>query len=1390
MGDIPALVQVGRPITLIPVGLKEAALDSPTFRSGFTHFSEQLDLVEKWLEGYVRITSKLTHEVGNFESLVNGFLAQTTLPTHLSEAVLDHDYTMLAMKRYREGAKEFWMATISGLKKIQSNILEPIRTFLHNDVRSFRETRRNLSITQKELDNLQSRYSGQAKTKEASSLREDAFQLHEARKAYLKASMDFSVTAPQLRMALDKMLVKVFADQWRDMQKPRQNISGSIGKWGSDIERVRSWSREMENGEKVFRRELQTARKQIEESAEAAARPSRELEDYVVGPASASAARAPSTGNLQVPEKQGWLNLRTSSGKQNTKWLRRWFYVKNGIFGWLVQGSRSGGVEESERIGVLLCNVKPGNSDDRRYVFEVKTKDTTIVVQAETQPELISWIAAFDVAKEKALEDPASTESPGLGPRAQDPAFAISPPSAPEFAASAADSGMPQHTDDNMGTFGVDRSSTLPVPGSSFDVSSHRRSFAERDVDASRDPASRIIQKLDIHRKPLGGDKLAGSLASPGLSGGGIASLIAASHTSMPVGPGATPTPPPSEMPISRKSSAQMPTSTLAPNTLANPPAATNLSAAAVIVNGERGIGVGRTDASGGMPSGLMANIWGSTNWGHLNRLERGEVKSPQEKSIKLSDPPSPMSRPSNPSPGSGSPPQSAASLGASDLASGSTGLDKNTDISSASATSPSHRKTISLGGDEKKDTTSLALEYPNYYPLQLKTQNAQFRLLFPNIHRDERVVLVFKATWSPNEQQEFPGRVYVTEKKIYFYSNHCGLILITNVSLDSISEITSATGKECDFIFCHLKNNNNQKTDYNRITIKVFLEPLGLLQRRLNFLVRNRTSQGVGIEEVMKSLIKMEQDDLESSPSIDSWENVSINTPTDDDSTPRRNRSHRDQRDLRASVLIDRGLYGSSVLQLDGAGGESSKAFKLPKQPIIYAPSGMDKLAVEREFDVSPKALFHVLFGDKSVVWQLLYHERRARHIKQGPWLEKGHLRRDFEYQIEYLDILRRVQNATVEDHQMVEVANEHLLYVVSDRKKPWHLPHRDSFLLLTKVVITHLQKSKCKLAIYTKVDWIRPPPLTKGIVAEAALKDLELDALDLADVIADQVRNFASAHNRTKKAVQIFGPVGLQTQISLFAGNDAPLKAQLRRKMRRRTLTALAFESLGSLLESVATSAMQLVFDFVRWTWRTIDANSVLLAILATSILINVIFSSAGTSEWWRERRAGKFMTGLGIGPDLTMSKAIYLHELPLELGLQESTNSQCRDIFKSVMIDAQQIPFVRSSQTPAAHRLQRSREHLGLQRHDLLVAMRVVNSIEREMLQAEWESWLLEETVKCKHLGAMLSHNTTELSAGKNNNGQHVLDGEPQRLEQIRAWQQLYCESCNTDLEIAGI
>lgn len=109
--------------------------------------------------------------------------------------------------------------------------------------------------------------------------------------------------------------------------------------------------------------------------------------------------------------------------------------------------------------------------------------------------------------------------------------------------------------------------------------------------------------------------------------------------------------------------------------------------------------------------------------------------------------------------------------------------------------------------------------------------------MLFPNVSRDDKLLLVFRAAWNPNEQQEFPGRVYVTQHDIFFYSHHLGLVLISGVSMDSITEVTVAPGKDCDFIFLHLREDASS-SGYTRITIKTFLEPLRLLQSRLNYLI------------------------------------------------------------------------------------------------------------------------------------------------------------------------------------------------------------------------------------------------------------------------------------------------------------------------------------------------------------------------------------------------------------------------------------------------------------------------------------------------------------------------------------------------------------------------
>lgn len=817
-----------------------------------------------------------------------------------------------------------------------------------------------LDQAQRHYDYLQARYSSHSKSKEASALREEAFQLHESRKAYLKASMEFSVQAPQVRNALDRLLVRVSFDQWREFKTFHTNNGMTFGKWGQEMERIKGWIHEMDGSERSSKRELLAARKQIEEAAEVATRPSREIEDYSMSTVPYLGTRPLSNLNVTKefrPEKQGWVNLRTLSGKPTrTVWVRRWAFLKNGIFGCLVQGHRTGGVEESERIGVLLCSVRPAIQDERRFCFEVKTKNNSIILQAETQKELMEWISAFEAAKQKALENPASTDLSVAGKvTVQDPAFAISQPPAPEFAADPAESLTPNASDDQGPS---DRSGVVPLSErerNSSDFSNPRRLTTLDGESSTREHTSRIIQKLDLHRKPVA--QPAPSYPGPG---GGIASLISSSHSALPYGTTVPPSTAGNEANRNRSLTGRNNTSTtLAPLTFANPPAPTSMSMAAVMVSHERGIGLGSADSTGGMPSGMMANLWGSSNWGFLNRLERESI--PQSDGTIPEQGSKPGARSSSP--------MSDSSKQAIVADTESTGGS----LASKQQTSGTlHRQTISLDGDASKVQRSalgLTHEYPSYYPQQLKPQDAQFRLLFPNVTRDEPLVMVFRATWSPNDLQEFPGRAYVTTRNVYFYSHYLGLVLTTSVSLDSIKEVTAAPGRDCDFLFLHTHPRPEDPTP-GRITIKTFLEPLRILQRRLNFLIEDSApGESQALEAIFKILMKMETDTPNRAPSLDSWEEMSaMDERIDSD-------GQGTMKDIRAPIYIDKDLDINQRRR-----GKDIPKFRLPSQPVQYVPQGNLRLAAEKVLDISPKALFHVLFGDKSAVWQLLLHERNAR--------------------------------------------------------------------------------------------------------------------------------------------------------------------------------------------------------------------------------------------------------------------------------------------------------------------------------------------------------------------------------------------------------------------------
>jgi hypothetical protein len=875
---------------------------------------------------------------------------------------------------------------------------------------------------------------------------------------------------------------------------------------------------------------------------------------------------------------------------------------------------------QGDDIGVLLCNAKPAVQEERRFCFEVKTKNQTLLLQAETQAQLMEWLEVFEVAKKRAFEASVGRDT-SLLPGGVDPAFSITPPSLPEFSAKSFDT----QTDEAVGT---ERVGTLPVPGAegglvarptSFDINPgppkrSTTSLAREEGESGREHAARIMQKLDLHRKATftsGADMMA--MPSPGPAGG-IASLISASHGFLPgyVGPAlnqaATIKPQQGQLVLGPETKP----GSLAPLTLARPPGATVLSKTAVAYSGERALTANPTQL---MPTAIMANYWGSNAWGQEHSAKSNHTDL-------VSDDPF----------GPNSPSIKMASLG------------DNEALKNASSASL-HKKAVSM--DTKINLPKIVQppkdkpvqeSFPPNYPIELKTNSAQFRLLFPSAPLDEKLVLVFRSSWNSTSDagKNIPpmagnGRIYVTPDNMYFYGHQMGLVMAYTINLDTITEVTAAPGRDCDFIFLHLSQDADD-AGYTRITIKTFLEDLKLLHARLNLLVDDlQAEEPMDVSEIVEALINMEKAEVDRrSPSADSWEEISAHTPIDDGTAAGRSVSPR----------VSDFAYKSRK------GGSRKRLPFLPTRPVIYEPEDTPNKVSERNIEISAKACFHVLFGDKSFIFPKLYFERRAQGIAQGPWKtnETGNMHRSFSFKVAYTNRLGRSREEDITDHQTIEVFSDHVTYVVTHEKTLWHLPHADGFKLVTKIVITYVAKSKCKLAIFTKVVWSKAPTLTKQLVERQALDDASQDGEELVEVTTEQIRRLGH-HSRTHRAIQVYGNIGLQSQVVLFSPNEAD---STRKLIKPRTVGSMLFETGRSFADSVASSLMLWAFAVLRKLWNVVTAQRLLILLLGFSVVGNITFSSQGSATWWSERRAANFMNRVGVGPNVMMSKAIYLADL----------------------------------------------------------------------------------------------------------------------------------------------
>lgn len=379
------------------IGLKTelAVADSPFFRASLIKFEGQLEQLFKWLELYIKMIRNYTGTIIK--------LKDQTYPI-VSINNFKNDFCLI--DRNVTSTFESILEPISGFQEnlvqtLISKCLEPLQAFSREECRQIKDLLRAHDKTTDRYNQAVIKYNGMPRSKDSSSIREEAYILYEVRKQYIRSCSEVAIRIRKFcrkarNLVMDKMMISLIA-LTDHTDAIGDTLKGSKGAMMDFIVKAKK------QDEFLFDSAFEKEKKQLEVDAIARARPPEpkhhkkgESKDILLDPFSHV-----STISNKV-EKEGYLFCKGQNKKDN--WVRRYFVIRKGGFSyWLVenQGKSKGSVLSSKSINVLLCNVKPIRNDDRKFCFQVSVAvmKRFWILQAENDDEMKDWVATFENSK-------------------------------------------------------------------------------------------------------------------------------------------------------------------------------------------------------------------------------------------------------------------------------------------------------------------------------------------------------------------------------------------------------------------------------------------------------------------------------------------------------------------------------------------------------------------------------------------------------------------------------------------------------------------------------------------------------------------------------------------------------------------------------------------------------------------------------------------------------------------------------------------------------------------------------------------------------------------------------------------------------------------------------
>ncbi|SJM88064.1 related to protein SIP3 [Zygosaccharomyces bailii] len=657
-------------------------------------------------------------------------------------------------------------------------------------------------------------------------------------------------------------------------------------------------------------------------------------------------------------------------------------------------------------------------------------------------------------------------------------------------------------------------------------------------------------------------------------------------------------------------------------------------------------------------------------------------------------------------------------------------------------------------------------MKYPDFYPPEMKVSDIQFKSLFftidENLYKfpDDLLLFNFSGFWCPNKRQKFSATCYVTANHLYCYMNSMGFISLTHLNLQDLVSVEEG------------KSSGNVIKIYNadgiQLRMYIYFKDHRLVAEKLQYLLENKTRVHPKDEqEIFRDFELIDQKyqeklEEEHAKMIESGSNNAIasNVPND----------------LAATFWS----MSATAAECFGRSKELQK-----KASITY----------QHTYDVSPKTLMHILFGDQSNAFPRSFFLANRHHPYNyvSEWKEekaphaKPALVREIRFGFSIADrslgdanYREKAKGAQGMVKQKISKILEGKFYEVDQDPFIVKVVFCHPLRVTTQYLIMEPHETDTPLIstsstgslffVYYRLEFIygnsgeviSSLSFVERTVLKWAFRFSQMEYIYIKKIIRYYMERIG-AHGKLIKAVKMCGKIGVLSPEKDPHKKDKIAESNSANDNDREACNLVEY-NFSIVLRIILKATLYRIVNFTFICLRAIVSlifligsglshiNNTLAIALILSVGLNVLLFGRSTITYWLVRRAENTFRNLNqANNNNVMQRAVSIKDLDLlTTDLAYETENLAFNKFEEINRKNDYI-------------YKDTRQEMAFRRNELLVELKILQDMERELVRGDYRKFLLAEETQCETV--------------KND----LIDVWDNATDLRR-----YCESCNMELE----